>query len=413
MNLSPTSWRNILLGAVFALLIVGAVATYSACGVKADLQYDDDTVFLRKHLNELVLGLVLMVALAIIPPEMLRKGAGVMLAAAFLMLIVVLVPGLGREYNGSRRWFSIAGRSFQPSEFAKIALLIFIAAWVAKKKRRELKRFRTAAAVPIGLIICAAILIEREPDKSTALFIVTTGTLLLLIGGIRFRHIAASYGVLLLICLLAIGAAVLAGKGDSVRRHYSYAADRIDAYVLQLRGDEDRKEIAGEYQIKQSRISLAGGGATGVGPGRGLQQLGFLPEADSDFIFAVIGQELGFIGSLGVIVLFALVVLSGISIAFKTADRFSALLCLGLSGGIGIQAVIHIAVISGFAPTTGIALPFISRGGSAMMMSLVSVGMILSIARISIQKSQAKRRKVIARSVRPRRRAVAARDFAR
>ena len=398
MNLSLAAWRNILLGAVFALLVVGAIAIYSASGVKADLRYEDDTLFLRKHLHELLLGLVLMVGLAIVPPGMLRKSGTIILIAAELMLVAVLIPGIGKEYHGSRRWFSLAGTSFQPSEFAKIALLVFLAGWVAGKKRRELARFWPAAAIPIAAIILTALLVEREPDKSTAFFIVLVGSLILVVGGVRIKHLAMSYGALLLVALLLVGAAALAGKGEAIKKQYAYVVARIT--------------VADEYQVEQSLSALASGKATGVGPGGGLLQLGYLPMADSDFIFAIIGQDAGFLGTLGVIALFTLFVLSGLNIAFRTPERFPALLCFGLTAGIGLQAAIHVAVVSAVVPTTGIALPFISRGGSAMMMALASVGIVMSIARASAQGRNVKKRRVVARSVTSRRKKITAKNFA-
>jgi cell division protein FtsW len=414
MNISSATWRSILLGVVFALLVVGAYAIYASTGVRASQRYGDDMLILRKHLQELLFGLVLMVGLVLVPPNFLRKAALPMLVAAELLLIAVLIPGIGQKYNGAQRWFSFFGTSFQPSEFAKIALVAFIAAWLIGKKHADLERFWPTAAVPLGAILFTALLIAGEPNMSTALFIVILGTILMLGGGVRLRHIAKAYGVMLAVALLAVGLIALVGKGDSLTKKFGYIGKRVNTYFSPSGGDDSQGASAGAYQLDESLMSLAVGGATGVGPGGGLQQLGYLPMSDSDFIFAIIGQELGFLGSAVVVCLFALFVLSGLKIAVGSSDRFSSLLCFGVVSGIGLQSVIHIAVVSGVIPTTGIALPFISRGGSAMLMSLASVGIVLSAARVEAQNSLTREKRVVARSVAPRRRReVAERDFAR
>lgn len=388
-----------MLGAVFALLVLGAVEIYSVTGVGDELARGDGAFGLRKHLRELLLGLVLMVAMAITPPEVMRRFGIPALVLAVIMLMAVLVPGIGREYNGSRRWFSISGVSFQPSEFAKIAMIVFIAGRLAGKKRRELKRFMQTAAVPLAVVFAIALLIFVEPNLSTAAFVVLCGSVLMLVGGVRLRHLAKACGAALLLVLLALGAVVLAGRGDKIEEKFSYAADRF--------------EPSQSYQVQQSIISFALGGPSGVGPGRGLQQRGFVPFCDSDFILAIIGLELGFAGSAGVIVLFGVFVLSGLNIALRCKEPFSALVCFGILFGIGLQAAIHVAVVTGCAPTTGIALPFISRGGSAMMMSLASVGILLSVARTAARRAPEEGKRVIARSIVRRRGEVEIKEFTR
>ena len=363
MRLSLATWRNIMLGAVFALLVWGAIAIYSATAFRYELARADGMFVLRKHMREMLLGLVVMMAAAILPPKLMRRSSVLLLIAAYLMLIAVLVPGVGMEYNGSRRWFSVGGSSFQPSEFAKIALFIFLVSWLADRGRRDFARFWPSVAVPLGAIFLTAFLIEREPDKSTAAFILLAGTIVLLAGGVRFRHIVATYGSIALIGLLIVGVAFLFGYGEKIERQYSYVQARMDIFLNQFRAPENRVEVAGEYQNQRSEIALANGGEYGMGPGKGVEQQGYLPHCDSDYIFAIIGQEFGFYrGSLAVIVLFALFVVSGLRIAFGSGDKFCALMCFALVVGIGMQAAIHIAVVTGMARATGIALPFISRG---------------------------------------------------
>ncbi len=412
MRVSLATWRSVMLGSVFALLVLGAIAIYSASGFRYELARSDGTFILRKHIREIFLGLVLMVGAAILPPKLMRRSSAVLLVIAELMLIAVLIPGIGKEYNGSRRWFSFGGTSFQPSEFAKIALFIFLVSWVATRGRKDFARFWPSVAVPLGVVFFTALLIEREPDKSTAAFIVLVSSILLLAGGVRFRHIAATYGAIILIVLLIIGVALVLGYGEKIEQQYTYAQARMDIFLNQFRAAENRVEVAGEYQNEQSVIALALGAKTGMGPGKGLQQQGYLPHCDSDYIFAIIGQEFGFYkGSLVVIGLFALFVISGLQIAFGSNDKFCALLCFALVVGIGIQAAIHIAVVTGMVPPTGIALPFISRGGSALMMSLVAVGLVLSVARSAAQRTHPEKKRVIAKSIRPQRRKVEAKDF--
>ncbi len=401
-----------MLGSVFALLVLGAVAIYSASGFRYELARGDGAFVLRKHIREIFLGLVLMVGAAILPPKLMRRSSVLLMAIAVIMLIAVLVPGIGKEYHGSRRWFSIGGSSFQPSEFAKIALFVFLVSWLANRGHKDFARFWPAVAVPLGVVFFTALLIEREPDKSTAAFIVLVSTIVLLAGGVRFRHIAATYGTIVLVALLVVALAVLFGYGDKIERQYAYVQARLDIFLNQFRAPENRVEVAGEYQNEQAVIALALGGEGGMGPGKGVQQQGYLPHCDSDYIFAIIGQEFGFYkGSLAVIVLFALFVMSGLQIAFGSGDKFCTLLCFALVVGIGIQAAIHVAVVTGMTPPTGISLPFISRGGSALMMSLMAVGLILSVARSAAQRARPEKKRVIAKGIRPQRRKVVTKDF--
>ncbi len=388
-----------MLSAVFALLVLGAVEIYSVTGVGDELARGDGAFGLRKHLRELLLGLVLMVAMAITPPEVMRRFGTPALIIAIIMLAAVLVPGIGREYNGSRRWFSISGVSFQPSEFAKIAMVVFISGRLAGKKRRELKRFMQTAAIPLAVVFVIALFIVVEPNLSTGAFVVLCGSVLMLVGGVRLMHMAKAFGAGILLVLLALGIAVLAGKGEKIEEKFSYAASRL--------------EPSQSYQVQQSLKSFSLGGYSGVGPGKGLQQRGFVPFCDSDFILAIVGLELGFAGTAGVVLLFGVFVLSGLKIALRCREAFSALMCFGILFGIGLQAAIHIAVVTGSAPTTGIALPFISRGGSAMMMSLASVGILLSVARTAARKAPEEGKRVIARSIVRRRGEVEIKDFTR
>ncbi len=413
MKLSPLFARNLLVVCVVSLLAVGVVETFSASGARCEYSLQDGTIRLRQHVTHLSMGLAALFVMMIVPQESLRRLRTPITVAALLLLLLVLIPGVGTQQNTeSRRWFSIFGMSFQPSEFAKLALLIFLASWAAGPGDR-LKQFHPGFTVPAAVVLISVFLVLVEVDKGTAVFILILGAGVLVVAGARLRFfVPVGVGVLLL-GLLALGVAALFAPGR-VNRELCQTRDRVEIVLNNLRPEDERKDLGGKnWQLDQSMIALTEGGWTGTGPGKGKQQLFFLPESDSDFIFAIIGQELGFLGASLVVLLFALFVLCGFSIALAAADRFSALLTIGLTGWIGLQAFINIGVVTGSLFQTGIALPFITRGGTAMIVCLAAVGVIVGVANRTVSRRctrpPVKERK--AKTLR-RKKPVVARDFA-
>ena len=365
---------------VAALLAIGIVEIYSASAIKSAYSYHDETLRLRKHFIDIIIGLAAMLMMLLMPPRVLQRMRTPLIVITLLMLVVVLVPGLGsKSGTGARRWFSVFGQSFQPSELAKYALMIFIASWAAERKD-GMKRFHPDFTVPMALIGGTVFLVVIEPSISAAAFIATVSCLMFAVSGARLRYFVPVGGGLAVLAALVIGAVMLAG-GDGKTGKFDYAKDRINIFMNKFRPESERRDVGGkEWQSEQATIALTEGGWFGTGLGKGRQQLFYLPESDSDFIFAIIAQETGFVGASVVVLLFILFLYSAMKIAFAAQDMFSGLLAAGLASALGLQAFVHIGVVTGSLFLTGQPLPFITRGGTAMILSLAAVGFMIGVA---------------------------------
>jgi cell division protein FtsW len=369
-----------MIACVVVLLAIGIVEIYSASAIKSAYSFHDETLRLRKHLVDITIGLAALLVMLVLPPRALQRMRTPLIGIALLMLVFVLIPGLGsKSGTAARRWFSIFGQSFQPSELAKYALMVFIASWASERKD-GMKRFHPDFTVPMALIGATVFLVLIEPSISAAAFIAIVGCLMFVISGARLRYFVPVGGGLAVIAALVIGAVVLFGDEGKTGK-FSYAKDRVNLFLNKFRPENERKDLGGkEWQSEQATIALTEGGWFGKGLGKGRQQLFFLPESDSDFIFAIIAQETGFVGASAVVLLFVLFLYSAMRIAFAAEDMFSGLLTAGLAGAIGLQAFIHIGVVTGSLFLTGAPLPFITRGGTAMILSLAAVGFMVGVA---------------------------------
>jgi cell division protein FtsW len=418
VKVTPLLARNLLIVCVAILLAVGIVEIYSASAIKSAWSFHDDTVRLRKHLLDITIGLAAMLVMIILPPRVLQRMRTPLIGVTLLMLFLVLVPGLGsKSGTGARRWFSIFGQSFQPSEVAKYALLLFVASWAAERKD-GFKRFHPDFTVPMGMIAATVLLVVIEPSISAAAFIAIVNCVLLAVSGARFRHFLPVGGGLAAVAVILIGAVIVFG-GNEKGGKFSYARDRINIFLNKFRPENERTDVGGkEWQSEQATIALTEGGWFGTGLGKGRQQLFYLPESDSDFIFAIIAQETGFVGASIVILLFILFLYSAMKIAFAAPDMFSGLLTAGIGGALGLQAFIHIGVVTGSLFLTGAPLPFITRGGTAMIFSLAAVGFMIgtanrSIAAAYVPKKTVKRHRPRAKATTVRtRKPVVVKDFA-
>ncbi len=356
MKLATTT----LVFCVAALLALGMVMLYSAGMVQVGAHY---------FLMQLVwcgLGLASGAILMVNDYRVLKKYALALVGLVVVLLVLVLVPGLGVKIGGARRWFRIAGVSFQPSEVAKLGLIIFIA-WYADRYQRQMSTFWRGLARP-GLVIGLVLgLIFVEPDRGSTILLAAVCAIMLLLAGARWRFFLPPF-------LLAV-----AGLGVSLL-HDPMRMKRIFSW-LDL---EENKQGVG-YQAWQAMIALGSGGWTGVGLGDGRQKLGFVPEHHTDFILSIIGEELGLVATILVVVAFVLLVLCGVYIARRARDTFGQLLAAGITFLIGLQAFINIGVVTSALPNKGLPLPFISYGGSNLLMMLAGVGLLLSIARQALQ----------------------------
>lgn len=346
---------TLLVVCVLALLSTGLVMLYSMSPLGDTMRY------LSRQLIAAALGLAVAAVVALTDYRRFRRHAWVLLAVAVLMLVLVLVPGIGHKANGARRWFRGAGFQFQPSDFAKLALVIALAHYAALSPRRLLT-FSGGIMWPALLVGLVMVPVFFEPDWGTALLLGAVGVVMLLVAGVRWRHLLPPF----LAGLLILGALLVMNPVRS---------ERIRGWL----NPEATKAGVG-YQAWQARLALGAGGLTGKGLNRSTQRI-YLPEHQTDFIFAVVGEEFGYVGSLTVMVLFLGMFGAGVAIAWRAVDTFGLLVGTGVSFLLGLQAFINLAVVSGALPNKGLALPFVSYGGSNLMMMLTCAGVLLSVAR--------------------------------
>jgi cell division protein FtsW len=350
--------QRILAFVTLALVAFGLVMVYSATSASAAVGNSDPMSFLKRQTVYALLGLVCMTLAARFDYHRLRYLTAPLVLTALGLCTAVLV--MGPPINGARRWFLLGPASFQPSELAKLALCLFAAVYLS---RRRTPRTLGELLRPIGLLTLAfCALIILEPDLGTAITLVGMTFAILLVGGVPIR-------------LLAMASLLAAGLGLAAIWIEPYRRARFFSF-LNPWGDA---QGAG-FQIVQATIGIGSGGVTGAGIGQGVEKISYLPEAHTDMIFAVIGEELGLIGSVLVIGAFAAFTIAGFRIALRCPDPFGKLLATGLTALVAGQAAINLAAVLGIAPLTGIPLPFVSYGGSSLVVLLAGVGVLLNIA---------------------------------
>ncbi len=353
--------RTLLFGAAMILVCLGIVMIYSASAIYAYENMGDSMYFLKRHLIYLAVGFGLAYAAARVSCTKLRRHVKPILGVALVLLVLVLIPHVGHATGGARRWFKIGPLSVQPSEFLKLAIVFYMADFLDRRREYllDLKRTVLPAFFILGL---AAGLIFLEPDLGTAATVAMVVFILFFAAGFKLRHLATA----VLVALPALLYAMLAKP---------YRRRRLLAFFKPW---EDPRGVG--FQVVQSFLALGSGGLFGVGLGKSQQKLFYLPESHTDFIFSIIGEELGFLGTASVVGLFIVFVFAGMVIVFRTKTLFSQLLALGLVTLIGLEAVINIGVSSGALPTKGLPLPFISYGGSALIVNLVAVGFLVNLS---------------------------------
>jgi cell division protein FtsW len=351
-----------LLTATLCLLAFGAVMVYSASSARNALQAGGSgTTYLIRFVGFGVVGLVVMQLLSRRGVELLRRWTPVLLIGSFVLLLAVLLPGIGIQVNGARRWIGPGSLSFQPSELMKLALVLYVAQFLAAHPRR-IRSFQGMVSPIVVVAGAAALLVAAEPDLGTALVICFAVSALLVAAGVPLRYLAYLGGAaLLLVALLALV--------------QPYQQARLTSFL-----DPWASKSSSGFQAVQGQIALGSGGLFGVGLGQSVQKVFYLPEAHTDFILAVIGEELGVVGVTGVIALFGLVAWSGLRIARAATAPYAKLLATGLTSLILCQATLNIFVVLGIAPLTGVPLPFISYGPTNLAVMLAAVGVLLNIS---------------------------------
>lgn len=349
-----------LLCAFGFLLSIGLLMVFSSSSILGDVKYHDLFYFFKRQILFVVVALIATYICTRIPVSFYQKYALYFYGAGIFLLILVLIPGLGKSAGGAARWIAIGPFRLQGGELFKLSLCVFLAASLANKTR-EMHTFRVGLVPHLLLPGIAMALLLLEPDFGTTFIVATITFTVLFVGGARVAYLLGLVVVALPLAYHAIASS-------------PYRLERVKAFLNPWAYRHDSG-----YQVTESLISFGSGEAFGLGLGEGTSKLFFLPAAHTDFILAVIGEELGFFGVMLVLSAFALIGLAGLSIALKSKERHNALLATGLTTVILLQAIFNFFVVMGLAPTKGVTLPFVSYGGSSLLTSAIMIGMLLRL----------------------------------
>ena len=346
----------------YALILMGVIMVFSASGVMAEKRYGDSMFFLKRQLLWLTLGIMVLHGVARREYDVWKTLTPYVLGLTVVLLIVVLIPVLGTQVNGARRWLRLAGFSVQPGELAKLSVVLYLASFLVRKEQ-DVTSLSRGVLAPLLVVGGVAGLVMLEPDMGTATVLTIIALGLLFLGGARIAHLLCLGLSLLPVTYLLIM------QSDYRRRRF---LNFLDPW-------QDPTNAG--FQLTQSFVALGNGGLFGVGLGEGRQKLFFLPEVHSDFVLALVGEELGFLGTGVLLGLFAVLIVRGFHIAGRAPDAFGRHLASGVTLLLGVQVVINMGVVSGLLPTKGLTLPFVSYGGSSLIVSLGAIGMLLSVSR--------------------------------
>ena len=351
-----------LLVIMLMLLTIGVVMLFSTSALYAKDRYGDQHYLLKRQLAWMLVGGVGCVTAASVPYPKLRGVCTGVLIAAAVMLALVLIPHVGLKVGGARRWLGLGWMRFQPSELGKLALIVWLAHWLAKEKRR-LNKFGRGFAVPMGVVGCVLVLVLAEPDFGSTALLASVSFALMFIAGVRLRFLVPT---------------IFTGAGGFVALmiHNPERSRRLMAFL-----DLEKYKQGAGYQVWQAILAFGSGGFNGLGLGNSRQKMFYLPEAHTDFIFPIVGEELGLVGTIGILLAFALLVACAVIIALRASDLFGQYLGMGIALLIAMQALINVGVVTAWLPTKGLPLPFISFGGSNLVLNMVAVGLLLNIFR--------------------------------
>jgi cell division protein FtsW len=353
----------LLLASTIALLVMGALMVYSASFVVAHNEFNDDAYFLTRQLIWVAIGLVGLVAAMRVDYRVWRRWSLPIMAACIGLLVLVLVPGIGASSYGAVRWLKLGPVQVQPSEIAKLALILYLADWLAR--RGNLVGDLLKGLLPFGIIVTiVAVLVEVQPDLGTTSIIVGVAACVFFVAGANLLHLAV------------IGLGAVAAAAALLAHLSGYQLERVRAFL------DPWSDVQGSgWHTVQGLIALGSGGIFGHGLGNGLHKAYWVPNAHTDAIFAIIGEELGLIGTLGVLGLFGVLAWRGFLIAWRAPDQFGRLFATGLTCMLILQALVNVAVVTNSLPYTGVTLPLVSFGGSSTVISLVGIGLLLNISR--------------------------------
>lgn len=354
----------LLIIVTLSLLAVGLIMVYSASAVWAEYKFNDSFFFAKRQLLFAGVGIVAMFLIMNVDYWTWKSWSKVIIIVCFILLLAVLIPGIGMSRNGSRSWIGVGAFSIQPSEFMKLAMIAFLAKFLTERQR-YITTFKHGLAPSLGLVFVAFALIMLQPDLGTGTVMVGTCVVMIFISGARISHFTG-LGLLGIAGFIALIASA------------PYRIKRITSFL-----DPWSDPQGSGFQIIQSLYAIGPGGLFGLGLGQSRQKFFYLPEPQTDFIFAIISEELGFVGGSFVILLFALLLWRGIRIALGAPDLYGSFLAVGIIAMIAIQVMINIGVVTGLMPVTGITLPFLSYGGSSLTLMLLAIGVLLNVSRYS------------------------------
>lgn len=358
---APDIWMIV---ATLGILAIGVVMVYSASAVAAFHDYGDKFYYVKRQLLFAAIGVCAMFATMNVDYARLRKWAFAGLIVCFALLLVVLVPGIGVVRGGARSWLGIGSFGIQPSEFMKLAMILFLARFLSERQNR-LDSFTRGLLPPLAILGAAFGLIMLQPDLGTGAVMIGASLLVIYVAGAKVKHLGG---------LALLGAVGLAGLIAAA----PYRLLRITAFL-----DPWKDPLGAGYQSIQSLYAIGPGGLVGLGLGMSRQKYNYLPEPQTDFIFSILAEELGFIGGTLLLLLFLLLIWRGLRTAITISDPFGSFLAAGIVGIIATQVLMNVGVVIGLLPVTGITLPLVSYGGSSLTLLLTALGILLNLSRYS------------------------------
>ena len=351
-----------LFTAIIILILFGAIMIYSASSIWANYKFEDSFYYVKRQMIFIVLGIFLMITTSKIDYNIYYENSNKILGICIILLILVLIPGIGSVRNGSRSWFGIGSLGIQPSEAAKLGMIIFTSKYLTNSSK-FLKNYKYGVFPILGVLFLLFGLIMLQPDLGTGMILVISIISLLFIAGVNMKFFIGGgiIGLIGVIILIAIA---------------PYRMDRITSFI-----NPWNDPLGTGFQIIQSLYAIGPGGLLGRGYLKSIQKQFYLPEPQTDFIFSIIAEEFGIVGTIFVVFMFSFIIYRGIRIALKTKDSFAKYLAFGMSFQLAFQALMNLMVVIGMIPVTGVTLPFLSYGGSSLLITLTSMGIILNISR--------------------------------
>ncbi len=345
---------------VLVLVAIGVLMTYSSSVYYAELKFGNKFHFFYREIFWVVIGIGAGIVVGSIHFQTIQKYSWLLLFVAVVLLGLIYVPGIGHKVNNASRWIRIAGFTLQPSEFAKYVIIIFLADRLSRN-RRHVSKFMRGVVFPLVIIMIPVMLIVAEPDMGTPVVILATALAIFFAAGTKIWH-------LIILVMASVPALVF------LVIKFPYRLKRLLTFM-----SPDSDPLGAGFQIRQSLIAIGSGQLNGLGLGKSIQKMHFLPEAHTDFVFSIIGEELGFVGAGAIILLMMIFLYVIYKLTQQITDMFGHLVAVGIMTILSLQMIVNICVVTAVLPTKGLALPFISYGGSSMVMTLIACGLLVNI----------------------------------